>query len=116
MVHTCITARNSTGHEPASQLAPHDVTPPQPQESQPDSPQLIPHDEEHFEIEIMVPERPKAQDALAEQPKQQQGEGAEEDDDDEYAPLSDLENEKFYHNTVERESYKVEALVPISRL
>jgi hypothetical protein len=62
-----------------------------------------------------VPESLKAQDAPTEEPEQQQGEGNEDDNDEEYPPLSDSENEKWYHDADERESYRVEALVPIGR-
>jgi hypothetical protein len=44
------------------------------------------------------------------------GEGNEDDDDEEYSPLSDSENKKWYHDANERESYGVEAPIPIGRL
>jgi hypothetical protein len=53
-----------------STLAPQDVTPPQSQDSQLDSPQLVSQGEELFEIEIVVPESPEAQDAPAKEPEQ----------------------------------------------
>jgi hypothetical protein len=94
MVRTRLTACRSTGHQHTSQLAPHDVTPPQLQESQPDSPQ------------IMVPESLEAQDTPAEESEQQQGDD-DEDDNEEYSPLSDSKGEKLYHDTDEREPYGV---------
>jgi hypothetical protein len=33
-----------------------------------------------------------------------------------YSPLSESESEKLYHDAEERESYGVEALVPVGRL
>jgi hypothetical protein len=63
----------------------------------------------------VVPESLKVQDAPTEEPEQQQGKGNEDDNDEEYPPLSDSENEKWYHDADESESYRVEALVPISR-
>jgi hypothetical protein len=66
MVRTHLTARKSTDHKPTGQLAPRDVTPSQ---SQHDSPQLIPQ-EEPFEIKIVMPESPEAQDASAKEPEQ----------------------------------------------
>jgi hypothetical protein len=40
----------------------------------------------------------------------------EDDDEEEYSPLSDSEYENLYHDANERESYRVEALVPVGRL
>jgi hypothetical protein len=57
------TARKFTGRLPVGQLAPQDV--PQPQESQPDVPQEASPDEEPFEIELVIPEGPTAQDSPA---------------------------------------------------
>jgi hypothetical protein len=64
----------------------------------------------------MVPESPEALDAPVEEPKQQQDENGEDDNEDEYSPLSDSESEKLYRDTNERESYGVEAPVPIGSL
>jgi hypothetical protein len=115
MVRTHLIAQKSTSRQPSGQLAHRDVTPPKLQESQLDSPQLV-FQEEPFEIEIMVPGSREAQDAPAEEPKQQQDEDDEDDDDEEYSPLSDTENEKLYHDADGRESYGVEAPVPIGKL
>jgi hypothetical protein len=65
MAHTCRTARKITGRLPVGQLAPQNV--PQPQESQHDVPQEATPEEEPFEIELVVPESPTAQDSLAEE-------------------------------------------------
>jgi hypothetical protein len=116
MVRTRLITRKSTGHQPIGQLASRDVTPPQLQESQHDSPQLVSQEEEPFEIEIVGPESPEAQDTPTEEPEQQQVEEDEDGDDEEYSPLSDSENEKLYHDANERESYGVEASVPVDRL
>jgi hypothetical protein len=64
MAHTRRTARKSTGCLPVGQLAPRNM--PQPQESQPDIPQDASLEEEPFEIELVVPESPIAQDSPAE--------------------------------------------------
>jgi hypothetical protein len=65
MTRTRRTARNSTDRLPVGQLAPRNV--PQPQEYQPDVPQEASPEEEPFEIELVVPESPTAQDSLAEE-------------------------------------------------
>jgi hypothetical protein len=65
MARTHRTTRKSTGRLPVGQLAPQNV--PQPQESQPDVPQETSLEEEPFEIELVVPESPTAQDSLAEE-------------------------------------------------
>jgi hypothetical protein len=104
MVRNRLTNPKSTGHQPTGQLALWDVTPPHSQEEEP------------FEMEIVVPESPEAQDAPAEEPEQQQVEDDEDDDDEEYYPLSDSESEKLYRDTDERESYEVEAPVSVGKL
>jgi hypothetical protein len=65
MTHTRRTARKSIGRLPVGQLAPRNV--PQPQESQPDVPQEATPEEEPFEIELVVPESPTAQNSPAEE-------------------------------------------------
>jgi hypothetical protein len=65
MAHTHRTTRKSTGRLPIGQLAPRNV--PQPQESQPDLPQEASPEEEPFEIELVVPESPTAQDSPPEE-------------------------------------------------
>jgi hypothetical protein len=52
---------------------------------------------------------------VPESPEPQQGEDVK-DDYEEYAPLSDSEYEKLYCNANERDSYGVEAPIPIGRL
>jgi hypothetical protein len=95
MAHTRRTARKSTGRLPVGQLAPQNV--PQPQESQPDVPQEASPEEKPFEIELVVPESPTAQDSPAEE-EQQSGDHDMEDKktDEEHSPLSDTEGEKMY--------------------
>jgi hypothetical protein len=68
MARTHRTARKSTGRLPVGQLAPQNV--PQPQESQPDVPQEASPEAEPFEIELVVPESPPAQDSPAEEQQQ----------------------------------------------
>jgi hypothetical protein len=58
MARTRRTTRKSTGRLPVGQLAPRNV--PQPQESQPDLPQVATPEEEPFEIELVVPDSPTA--------------------------------------------------------
>jgi hypothetical protein len=65
MARTRRTAHKSTGRLPVGQLAPRNV--PQPQESQPDVSQEASPEEEPFEIELVVPESPTAQDSLVEE-------------------------------------------------
>jgi hypothetical protein len=65
MAHTRRTARKSIGRLPVGQLAPRNM--PQPQESQPDVPQEATPEEEPFEIELVVPESPTAQNSPAEE-------------------------------------------------
>jgi hypothetical protein len=65
MAHTRCTARKSIGRLPVGQLAPRNV--PQHKESQPDVPQGASPEEEPFEIELVVPESPTAQDLPAEE-------------------------------------------------
>jgi hypothetical protein len=81
MAHTHRTARKSTGRLPVGQLAPRIV--PQPQESQPDLPQEASREEEPFEIELVVPESPMAQDSLAEE-QQPEDHGREDMTDEEH--------------------------------
>jgi hypothetical protein len=65
MARTRRTTCKSTGRLPVGQLAPQNM--PQPQESQPNVPQEASHEEEPFEIELVVPESPTAQDSPAEE-------------------------------------------------
>jgi hypothetical protein len=65
MGQTHHTARKNTSRLPIGQLAPRNM--PQPQESQPDVPQEASPEEEPFEIELVVPESPTAQDSPTEE-------------------------------------------------
>jgi hypothetical protein len=92
MARTRRTARKSTGRLSIGQLAARNV--PQPQESQPDIPQEASLEEEPFEIELVVPESPTAQDMPAEE--QQPGDHDTEDkSNEEHPPPSDTESEKM---------------------
>jgi hypothetical protein len=88
MAHTRRTACKSTDRLPISQLAPRNV--PQPQESQPDIPQEATPDEEPFEIELVVPESPTAQDSPAEE-QQLEDPSIEDKTDGKQLPPSDTE-------------------------
>jgi hypothetical protein len=93
MARTRRTARKSTSRLPVGQLAPQNV--PQPQESQPDLPQEASLEEEPFEIELVVPESPTAQDSPAEE-QQLEGHNTEDKTNEEHPPPSDTEDEKMY--------------------
>jgi hypothetical protein len=82
----------------------------QPQESQPDIPQEATPEEEPFEIELVVPESPTAQDLPAEE-QQPEDHGTEDKTDEEQPPLSDTEPEKMYRDADEVESFRVESLI-----
>jgi hypothetical protein len=113
MARTRRTARKSTDRLPVGQLAPRNV--PQPQESQPDIPQEASPEEEPFEIELVVPESPMAQDTPAEE--QQQGDHDTEDkSNEEHPPPSDTESEKMYRDADEVESFGAESPIITSRL
>jgi hypothetical protein len=113
MTRTHRTARKSTGRLPIGQLAPRNV--PQPQESQPDIPQEATPEEEPFEIELVVPESPTAQDSPAEE-QQPEDHGTEDKTDEEHPPLSDTESEKMYRDADEVESFRAESLILTGRL
>jgi hypothetical protein len=113
MARTHCTARKSTGRLPVGQLAPRDL--PQPQESQPDIPQEATSEEEPFEIELVVPESPTAQDSPAEE-QQPEDPGIEDKTDEEQLPPSDTEPEKLYRDADEVESFRVESPILIGRL
>jgi hypothetical protein len=114
MARTHRTACKSTGRLPISQLAPRNV--PQPQESQPDVPQEASPEEEPFEIELMIPESPTAQDSSAEEQQQPKDQDIEDKANKEYTPLSDTEDEKMYRDADEVESFGIEAPVLAGRL
>jgi hypothetical protein len=113
MARTRRTARKSTGHLPVGQLAPRNV--PQPQESQPDIPQEATPEEESFEIELVVPESPTAQDSPAAE-QQPEDHGTEDNTDEEHPPPSDTEPEKMYRDADEVESFGAESPILAGRL
>jgi hypothetical protein len=113
MARTRRTARKSTGHLPVSQLAPQNV--PQPQESQPDVPQEATLEEEPFEIELVIPESPTAQDSPAAE-QQPEDHGTEDKTDEEQPPPSDTKPEKMYRDADEVESFGVESPILAGRL
>jgi hypothetical protein len=113
MACTRRTTRKSTGRLPVGQLAPQNV--PQPQESQPDIPQEASPEEEPFEIELVVPESPTAQDTPAKE--QQPGDHDTEDkSNEEHPPPSDTESEKMYRDADEVESFGNESPILAGRL
>jgi hypothetical protein len=113
MARTRRTAHKSTGRLPVGQLAPRNV--PQPQESQPDLPEEATPEEEPFEIELVVPESPTAQDSPAEE-QQQEDHSTEDKTDEEQPPPSDTEPKKMYRHADEVESFGVECPILAGRL
>jgi hypothetical protein len=113
MARTQSTARKSTGRLPVGQLAPRNVQ--QPQESQPDVLQEASPVEEPFEIELVVPESPTAQDSPAEE-QHLEDHGTEDKTNEDYPPPSDTEPEKMYRDADEVESFGAEFLILTSRL
>jgi hypothetical protein len=109
MARTHRTACKSTGQLPIGQLAPQNVS--QPQESEPDIPQEASQEEEPFEIELVVPESPTAQDSPVEEEEQPKDQDIEDKANEEYTPLSDAEDEKMYRYADEVESFRVETPV-----
>jgi hypothetical protein len=89
---------------------------PQPQESQPDVPQEASPKEEPFEIELVVPKSPTAQDSPAEEQQQPKDHDIEDKANEEYPPQSDAEFEKMYWDTYEVESFGIKAPVLAGRL
>jgi hypothetical protein len=113
MAHTRRTARKSTGRLPVGQLAPRNM--PQPQESQPDMPQEASPEEEPFEIELVVPKSPTAQDSPAEE--QQPGDhGTKDKTNEEHPPPSDTKPDKMYRDADEVESFGAESPILTDRL
>jgi hypothetical protein len=111
MARTHRTARKSTGRLPVGQLAPRNV--PQLQESQPDIPQEA--SPEPFEIELVVPESPTAQDSPAEE-QQPEDHDTEDKTNEEHPPPSDTKPEKMYRVADEVESFGAESLILAGRL
>jgi hypothetical protein len=89
---------------------------PQPLESQPDIPQEASPEEEPFEIELVIPESPTAQDSPAEEQQQSKDQDMEDKANKEYTPPSDAEDEKMYRDADEVESFGIEAPVLDGRL
>jgi hypothetical protein len=114
MACTHRTACKSTGRLPVSQLAPQNV--PQPQESQPDIPQEASLEEEPFEIELLVPKSPVAQDSPAEEQQQPEDHDTEDKTNEEHPPPSDTEDEKMYRDANKMESFEAESLILAGRL
>jgi hypothetical protein len=69
-------------------------------------PQVASPEEEPFEIELVVPESPTAQDSSAEE-QQPEDHGTEDKTDEEQPPLSDTEPEKMYRDADEVESFEL---------
>jgi hypothetical protein len=113
MTRTRRTARKTTGHLPVGQLAPRNV--PQPQESQPNIPREATSEEEPFEIELVAPESPTAQDSPAED-QQSEDPGTEDKTDEGQLLLSDAEPEKLYRDADEVESFVAESSILAGRL
>jgi DNA-binding transcriptional LysR family regulator len=86
-----------------------------PPESQPDIPQEASPEEELFEIELVVPESPTAQDSSAEE-QQPEDHGTEDKIDEEHPSLSDTEPEKMFRDADEVESFRAESLIHAGRL
>jgi hypothetical protein len=87
----------------------------QPQESQPDIPQEASPEEEPFEIELVVPKSPTAQESPAEE-QQPEDHGTEDKTDEEQPPPSDTEPEKMYRDADEVESFGAESPILAGRL
>jgi hypothetical protein len=114
MARTHRTARKSTGRLPIGQLAPRNM--PQPQVSQPDGPQEASPEEEPFEIELVIPERPTAQDSLAKEQQHPEDHNTEDKTNEEHPPSSDTEDEKMYRDADEVESFGAESPILTGRL
>jgi hypothetical protein len=87
-----------------------------PQELEPDAPQEASQEEEPFEIELVVPESPTAQDSPAEEEQQPKDQDIEDKANKEYTPPSDSMDETMYWDVDEVESFRVETLVLAGRL
>jgi hypothetical protein len=88
----------------------------QPQESHPDALPEASHEDEPFEIELVVPESPTAQGSPVEEQQQPKDQDVEDEANEEYPPLSDVEDEKMYWDADEVESFGAEAPVLAGRL
>jgi hypothetical protein len=88
---------------------------PQPQESQPDIPQEASPEEEPFEIELVVPKSPTAQDMPAEE-HQPEDLDTEDRTNEEHPLPRDTEDEKMYQDADEVESFGAESPILAGRL
>jgi hypothetical protein len=114
MAHTRCTTCKSTGRLPIGQLAPRNV--PQPREYQTDIPQGASTEEEPFEIELVVPKSPTAQDSPAEEQQQPEDHDTEDKTNDEHPPPSDTEAEKMYRDADEVESFVAKSPIIADKL
>jgi hypothetical protein len=89
---------------------------PQPQESQPDVRQEASPEEEPFEIELVVPESPTAQDSPAQDQQQPGDQDTEDKTNEDHPPPSDTEAEKMYRDADEVESFGAESTILNGRL
>jgi hypothetical protein len=89
---------------------------PQLQESQPNVPQEASPEEEPFEIELVVPKSPTAQDTPAEEQQQPGDLDTEDRTKEEHPPPSDTEDEKMYRDADEVESFGAESPILAGRL
>jgi hypothetical protein len=87
-----------------------------PQESQPDVLQEASPEEEPFEIELVIPESPTAQDSPAEEQQHPGDHDIEDKTNEEHPPPSDTESEKMYRDADEVESFGSESPVLAGRL
>jgi hypothetical protein len=85
-------------------------------ESQPYVPQEASPEEEPFEIELVIPESPIAQDSPAEEQQQSKDHDTEDKTNEEHPPPSDTESEKMYRDADEVESFGVKAPILAGRL
>jgi hypothetical protein len=88
---------------------------PWPQESQPDIPREATSEEEPFEIELVAPESPTAQDSPADE-QQLDDPGIEDKTDDGQLLPSDAEPEKLYRDADEVDSFGAESPILAGRL
>jgi hypothetical protein len=84
--------------------------------SQPDLPQEASPEEEPFEIELVVPQSPTAQDTPAEEQQQPEDHDTEDRTNEEHPPPSDTEDEKMYRDADEVESFGAESPILAGRL
>jgi hypothetical protein len=78
-------------------------------------PQEASPEEEPFEIELVVPESPTAQDSPAEE-QQPKDHGTEDKTDEEHPPPSDTEPKKMYRDADKVESFGAESPIITGRL